>query len=116
MTAQPQPDPYSLFLAAVKKATSSIGENMEGFVMSFSAKRINHPDGDSFPGVPDEQLVFTQAAGGSQNVVNHTYLEMAVNLLEQFLLSNRGNLYVASEVMKSRILEKFMQRERQRNP
>lgn len=114
--AQAQPDPYTLFLAAVRKATSGIGENMEGFVMSFSAKRINHPDGDNFPGIPDEQLVFTYGVGGPQNVINMTYLEMATNLLEQFIQSNRGNLYVATEVMKTKILEKFMQRERQRRP
>jgi hypothetical protein len=30
----PGPDPYSLFLGAVKKATSGIGENMEGFVVA----------------------------------------------------------------------------------
>jgi hypothetical protein len=112
----PGPDPYSLFLGAVKKATSGIGENMEGFVVAFSAKRINHPDGGDFPGIPDEQLVTTFGSGGPPNVVNQAYLEMAVNLLEQFVASNRGNLYVGAELMKAKLLEKFMARERQRKP
>jgi hypothetical protein len=41
---------------------------------------------------------------------------MAVNLLEQFVASNRGNLYVGAELMKAKLLEKFMARERQRKP
>ena len=110
------PDPYTAFLAAVKKATSNIGENMEGFTVCFAAKRINHPDGDDFPGIPEDQLIYTLGTGGHQNLVNHMYLEAAVTLLEQFLKSNRGNLYVASEVLKTRILEKYMARERQRRP
>lgn len=111
-----KPNPYTLFLAAVKKATSDIGENMEGFVVVFAAKKINHPDGNQFPGVPDDQLVFTWATGGPSPVVNQEYLELAVNLLEQFMHSNRGNLFVAAEVMKAEVLKKYMQRERQRRP
>jgi hypothetical protein len=115
MAAQ-QPDPYTTFLEAVKKATQNIGENMEGFVMVFSAKKINHPDAESFPGIPDDQLLFTWASGGHPAVVNLSYLEMAVNLLEQFMQNNRANTYVAMEVMKAEILKKLMSRERQRKP
>jgi len=111
-----QQDPYQLFLAAVRKATSEIGENMDGFVMTFCAKKINHPDGKDFPGIPDDQLVFTWAVGGPPAVVNMSYLEMAVNLLEQFVQSNRSNLFAATEIMKAKILEKLMARERQRRP
>ena len=110
------PDAYTSFLEAVKKATSGIGENMEGFIMVFSAKKINHPGGGEFPGVPDDQLVFTWASGGKPVVVNASYLELAANLLDLYLQSNRGNLYVATETMKARILERFMGRERQRRP
>lgn len=116
MTPQPQPDPYTLFLAAIKKATSEIGENMEGFVVAFSAKRINHPDGNDFPGIPDEQLVTTFGSGGPANVVNQGYLEMAVNLLERFVQNNRGNLHVGTQIMVAKLLERYMVRERQRKP
>ena len=111
-----QPDPYSLFLSAMKKATSEIGENMEGFVTVFCAKKINHPDGSKFPGIPDDQLVFTWATGGHPAVVNVSYLEMAANLLEHYLQGNRGNLFAATEIMKAKILEKMLGRERQRSP
>lgn len=116
MAAQSQPDPYTAFLTAVKKVTSEVGENMEGFVTYFAAKRINHPDAEKFPGIPDEQLLFTWASAGPQVVVNQAYLEMAVNLLEQFMKNNRDNLFVATQVMMAEVLKKFMQRERQRNP
>jgi len=116
MSQQPQPDPYMLFLNAVKQATSDIGENMEGFSMVFCAKRINHPDGDRFPGVPEDQLVFTWATGGPPAVVENAYMEQAVNLLEKYIAANRGNLYVATEIMKARLIAKLMDRERQRRP
>jgi len=105
-----------MFLEAMKKATSGIGENMQGFSVCFAAKKIDHPDGDNFPGVPDDQLVYTWAQGGPPVVVNMIYLELAVNLLEQFIQSNRGNLYIAMEMMKAKVLEKMMGRERQRRP
>ncbi len=111
-----QPDPYTLFLAAVKQATAEVGENMEGFVTVFAAKKRNHPDGNKFPGIPDDQLVFTWATGGPPVVVNQEFLEMSVNLLEQILQTNRGNLHVASTVMQAEILKKYIQRERQRRP
>jgi hypothetical protein len=111
-----QPDPYMVFLEAVMKAKTEIGENMAGFVLSFAAKKLHHPDGGQFPGVADDQLLFTWSTGGHPAVVNQAYLDMAVNLLERFVASNRGNLYVATEMMKARILEKLMQRERERRP
>jgi hypothetical protein len=109
-------DPYVRFLAAVRKATHNIGENMDGFVLCYCAKKINHPDQDRFPGIPDDQFLFTWGLGGTQAIVNNAYMEMAVNLLEQFLMNSRGNLYVAMQAMESSILQKYMARERQRKP
>lgn len=107
-------DPYVLFLEAVQKVRRDIGENMTGFIMNFAAKKIDHPDGAKFPGIPDDQLLFSWAIGGPQAVVNQACLEMAVNYLERSLQMNQGDLYLTTEKMKVMMLENLAQRSQQR--
>lgn len=109
-------DPYIQFLQTVRRVRTDIGENMSGFILMFCTKKSHHPEKKQFPEIKDDQPLFTWVVGGPTSVTDTAYLELATNLLERFISSNRGNLYIAAESMKARLLQKLMERERKRRP
>jgi hypothetical protein len=110
-----QEEPYLLFRRAVEKATKDIGGNMEGFVLMYAVKRKNLPNPPE-SAEEGERLMYIGGGSGEANVNSAIHLNIAANMFEGFLAAYRGNLYIAAEIAKSRIIELIANRERLRRP
>lgn len=110
-----QEEPHLLFRRAVDKATKDVGGNMEGFVLMYAVKRKNLPNPPE-SAEEGEKFVYLGGGAGDTNVNAAIHLNIAANMTEGFMPIYRGNMYVAVEIVKAKILELMVNRERQRRP
>ena len=108
--------PYASFLTSVKTITEQIGENMEAFVIVWSAKKKNHPAKNNFPGSSDDDLLHTWMVGGPDQVVNQEVMHMVSLLLDRYVNNCRGNAALALNILIGDITKEHLNRERQRKP
>jgi hypothetical protein len=108
-------EPYLTFRKVVEDITKNVGGNMEGFVLLYATKRGN------LPNPPEkeedrEKIAFGGGGTGEPLLSQQLHLVIAANIVEAFLPQCRGNLYIAMEVVKAKILEVLVAREKTRRP
>lgn len=108
-------EPYLTFIKAVDEIKKNIGGNMEGFVLVYATKRKNLPDPPESE-EEREKVILGAARAGPEIVNTSIHLYVAANMVEGFTNNFRGNLYIAMEVAKARILEVLAVRDRMRRP